>query len=98
MPTTTSAIGVAVAYLGVGVGVARNEMDDGLVMPRPISNRGMRPGRWPGHLWPAPGFRWGNGFFDWGRAQSGTADSSGFANNPPLHVDDLTAHEFKVGL
>jgi opacity protein-like surface antigen len=37
-------------------------------------------------------------FIDMGKAQSGTSDSSGFTNNPPVRVDDLTAHEFKVGL
>jgi len=37
-------------------------------------------------------------FIDMGKAQSGTADASGFTNNPPCGVDDLTAHEFKVGL
>jgi opacity protein-like surface antigen len=37
-------------------------------------------------------------FIDMGKAQSGTADTSGFTNNPPVRVDDLTAHEFKVGL
>ena len=37
-------------------------------------------------------------FIDMGKAQSGTSDSSGFTNNPPVRVDDLTAHELKVGL
>lgn len=37
-------------------------------------------------------------FIDMGKAESGKADTSGFTNNPPLGVDELTAHEFKVGL
>ena len=36
-------------------------------------------------------------FIDMGKAESGKADTSGFTNNPPWG-DDLTAHEFKVGL
>jgi opacity protein-like surface antigen len=35
---------------------------------------------------------------DMGKAQSGAADTLGFTNTPPVRVDDLTAHEFKVGL
>jgi len=37
-------------------------------------------------------------FIDMGKAQSETSSSSGFTNNPPVRVDDLTAHEFKMGL
>ena len=37
-------------------------------------------------------------FIDLGKAESGRGDTSGFANNPPLQINDLTAHEFKVGL
>jgi hypothetical protein len=37
-------------------------------------------------------------YIDMAQAGSGSDDTSGFTNNPPLWVDDLTAREFKVGL
>ena len=37
-------------------------------------------------------------YMDYGKAQSGKVDSSGFANNPRVFIDDMRAHEFKVGL
>jgi opacity protein-like surface antigen len=37
-------------------------------------------------------------YIDFGKAESSHVDSSGFTGNPAFRVDDLTAHEFKVGL
>ena len=36
-------------------------------------------------------------YLDMGKAESGIIDSAGFAN-PKVRIDDLAAHEFKVGL
>jgi opacity protein-like surface antigen len=36
-------------------------------------------------------------YIDMGRAESGTIDTAGFTN-PRVRLDDLTAHEFKVGI
>ena len=36
-------------------------------------------------------------YLDMGKAKSGIIDSAGFAN-PKVRIDDLAAHEFKVGL
>jgi opacity protein-like surface antigen len=36
-------------------------------------------------------------YIDMGKAESGTIDNTG-GTNPKLRIDDLTAHEFKVGL
>ncbi len=36
-------------------------------------------------------------YMDYGKAQSGKVDSAGFVN-PVVRIDDMTAHEFKVGL
>jgi opacity protein-like surface antigen len=36
-------------------------------------------------------------YLDMGKAESGTLDSGGFTN-PKVRIDDLAAHEFKIGL
>jgi opacity protein-like surface antigen len=36
-------------------------------------------------------------YLDMGKAESGTIDSAGFTN-PRVRIDDLAAHEFKVGI
>ena len=36
-------------------------------------------------------------YIDMGKAESGNYDNAGFFN-PKVRVDDITAHEFKVGL
>jgi len=98
--------GSFVPYLGAGVGLARNELDGVSFSTSPNIQAGDTNWSlaWSGMA--GAGFQLservildlGYRFIDMGKAQSGTADSSGFTNNPPVRVDDLTAHEFKVGL
>jgi opacity protein-like surface antigen len=98
--------GSFVPYVGAGVGVVRNEMDGVTFSSSPNTQFGDTNWSLAWSLMAGAGFQLtervildlGYRFIDMGRAQSGTADTSGFANNPPLRVDDLTAHEFKVGL
>ena len=37
-------------------------------------------------------------YIDLGKVQSSRVDSTGYSLNPHFRLDDLTAHEFKVGL
>jgi opacity protein-like surface antigen len=98
--------GSFVPYVGAGVGVARNEMDGVTFSTSPNTQSGDTNWSLAWSVMAGAGFQLservildlGYRFIDMGKAQSGTADTSGFTNNPPLRVDDLTAHEFKVGL
>jgi opacity protein-like surface antigen len=87
-----------VPYVGAGVGVARNEMDGVAFSTSPNIQSGEDTWALAWSLMAGASFQlservildFGYRFIDMGKAQSGTADSSGFTNNPPVHVDDLT--------
>jgi opacity protein-like surface antigen len=97
--------GSFVPYVGAGVGVARNEMDGVAFSTSPNIQAGGDTWALAWSLMAGAGFQLservildlGYRFIDMGKAQSGTSDSSGFTNNPPVRVDDLTAHEFQGG-
>jgi opacity protein-like surface antigen len=95
-----------VPYIGAGVGVARNDMDSVVysALPNsPVAGDDKWSLAWS--LMAGTSFQLsdrvildlGYRYIDMGKAESGTIDTLGAAN-PPLRVDDLTAHEFKVGL
>ena len=95
-------------YLGTGVGVAYNRMDEVYFTGNPaLTNRIEGDERWSlaWSLMAGVGVQitervtldLGYRYLDMGKAQSGTVDNLGFIN-PRVRIDDLTAHEFKVGL
>ena len=95
-----------VPYVGAGVGLARNEMDGVGFSTSANTQFGEDTWSLAWSLMAGAGFQiservvldLGYRFIDLGKAESGRGDTSGFANNPPLQINDLTAHEFKVGL
>jgi opacity protein-like surface antigen len=97
-----------VPYVGAGVGVARNSMDEVYFTGNPaLINRIQGDDRWSLAWSLMAGVGWqvteravldfGYRYIDMGKAESGHIDSAGFWN-PKVRVDDITAHEFKVGL
>ena len=97
-----------VPYVGAGVGVARNSTDDVYFTGNPaLVNRIQGDDRW-GLAWSLMAgvgvqvtdratLDFGYRYLDMGKAESGNIDSAGFWN-PKVRVDDITAHEFKIGL
>jgi opacity protein-like surface antigen len=97
-----------VPYVGAGVGVARNVTDDVYFTGNPaLVNRILGDERWS-LAWSLMGgvgwqvtdratFDFGYRYLDMGKAESGNVDTAGFWN-PKVRVDDITAHEFKIGL
>ncbi len=97
-----------VPYLGAGVGVAYNKMSEVYFTDNPaLTNRIEGDGRlslaWS--LMAGVGYQvsdraildFGYRYMDYGKAQSGRVDNAGFVN-PRVFVDDIRAHEFKLGL
>jgi opacity protein-like surface antigen len=94
-----------VPYIGAGVGVARNRMDD--VSFTALGNTLNSEDKWSLAWSLMAGVSYqlserviidlGYRYIDLGKAESSRIDSAGFVN-PSFRVDDLTAHEFKVGL
>jgi opacity protein-like surface antigen len=95
-------------YLGAGVGVAYNRMSEVYFTDNPALVNRIEGASRASLAWSLmAGIGWqvsdraildiGYRYMDYGKANSGRVDSAGFVN-PAVRVDDLTAHEFKVGL
>jgi opacity protein-like surface antigen len=95
-------------YVGAGVGLAHNETEEVYFTGNPaLINRIQGADRWSLAWSLMAGVGWqvteravldfGYRYIDMGKAESGNYDNAGFFN-PKVRVDDLTAHEFKVGL
>jgi opacity protein-like surface antigen len=95
-------------YVGAGVGLAYNKMDEvyftqNVFLTNRIQGEGRLSLAWS--LMAGVGIQLtdraildvGYRYLDLGKAQSGRVDNAGFVN-PRVLVDDLAAHEFKVGL
>ncbi len=95
-------------YVGAGVGVSYNRMAEVYFTDNPaLTNKIQGDSRlslaWS--LMAGVGYQvtdravldFGYRYMNYGKAQSGTVDSAGFVN-PRVYADDLSAHEFKVGL
>jgi opacity protein-like surface antigen len=95
-------------YIGAGVGMSHNTMSevyftDNVNLPNKIQGDSRLSLAWSLNA----GFGWqvsdraildfGYRYMNYGKANSGIIDSAGFVN-PMVRVDDLAAHEFKVGL
>lgn len=97
-----------VPYVGAGVGLAYNKVDEVYFTGNPfLVNRIAGDDRW-GLAWSlmaGVGYQIsdritldiGYRYLDMGKAESGHVDSAGFWN-PKVRIDDLAAHEIKVGL
>jgi opacity protein-like surface antigen len=94
-----------VPYVGAGVGLAHNAM--GSVSFSALPNAILGEDRWSlaWSLMTGVGYQItdrivldvGYRYIDMGKAQSSTIDTAGFTN-PRVRIDDLAAHEFKVGI
>jgi opacity protein-like surface antigen len=94
-------------YVGAGVGLAYNRMDDVSFTGNALGNVIGGDNRWSlaWSLMAGVGVQVsdratldiGYRYIDMGKAESGIIDNLGLTN-PKLRLDDLTAHEFKVGL
>jgi opacity protein-like surface antigen len=95
-------------YIGAGVGVSYNMTSETYFTGNPfLTNRIEGDGRLSLAWSLMAGFGvqitdravldFGYRYMDYGKAQSGRVDNAGFVN-PRVYIDDLTAHEFKVGL
>lgn len=95
-------------YLGAGVGMSYNVMDEVYFTNNPALTSRIEGDSKLSLAWAVmAGFGWqvtdravldfGYRYMDYGKAHSGKIDSAGFVN-PAVRVDDMTAHEFKVGL
>jgi opacity protein-like surface antigen len=95
-------------YIGAGVGVSYNKMSDVYFTGNPfllntIGGASRTSLAWS--LMAGVGYQMneraildlGYRYMDYGKAESGRVDNTG-AINPPLRINDITAHEFKVGL
>jgi opacity protein-like surface antigen len=97
-----------VPYLGAGVGLAYNQTGSVSFTGNPaLVNVIEGADRWAlaWSLMAGVGYQitdrmtvdFGYRYLDMGKAESGTIDSAGFTN-PRVRIDDLAAHEFKVGI
>ena len=97
-----------VPYVGAGVGLAFNRADEVYFTGNPaLVNRIEGDDRWSLAWSLMAGIGWqvsdritldfGYRYLDMGKVESGHIDTAGFWN-PKVRLDDLTAHEFKVGL
>jgi opacity protein-like surface antigen len=97
-----------VPYLGAGVGLAYNQTGGVSFTGNPaLINVIEGADRWSmaWSLMAGVGYQisdrvtldFGYRYFDMGKAESGIIDTAGFTN-PRVRIDDLAAHEFKVGL
>jgi opacity protein-like surface antigen len=102
-------VGGFVPYVGAGVGAAHNDVgrvtftgDPGLA--NPLNGDDKWSLAWS--LMAGVGYQIsdritldiGYRYIDLGKVQSSRVDSTGYSLNPHFRLDDLTAHEFKVGL
>jgi opacity protein-like surface antigen len=95
-----------VPYVGAGVGLAHNAM--GSVSFSALPNTILGEDRWSlaWSLMTGVGYQItdrvvldvGYRYLDMGKAQSSTCDNLAFCGNPHVRIDDLAAHEFKVGI
>lgn len=94
-------------YLGAGIGVAYNKLDEVYFTQNPaLVNRieGDDELSFAWSLMAGVGYQVSNNvildlgyrYLDMGKAESGRVDSANFVN-PRVKVDDLDAHEFKIG-
>ena len=101
-------IGGFVPYVGAGIGVAYHRMSDVYFTGNPYlvnSIHGNNDLSFAWSLMAGVGYQIsdraiidvGYRYIDMGRIESQRSDSGGFVN-PAVRLDDLTAHEFKVGL
>ena len=97
-----------VPYVGAGVGFAFNKVDEVYFTGNPfLTNRIFGDERWSlaWSLMAGVGYQItdritldvGYRYLDMGKAESGTIDNAGFTN-PKVRIDELAAHEVKVGL
>lgn len=97
-----------VPYVGVGLGVAYHKMDGVYFTGNPGLVNTIEGNSDVTFAWALmAGFGYqisdrmildvGYRYMDLGDAKSGRVDSAGFVN-PPVRIEDMTAHEFKVGL
>ncbi len=97
-----------VPYVGAGVGLAHNAMGSVSFTGNPaLTNAIQGDDRWSlaWSLMAGVGYQitdrmtldFGYRYIDMGKAESGTIDTAGFTN-PRVRIDDLAAHEFKVGI
>ncbi len=95
-------------YLGAGVGVAYNKTSDVYFTGNPALTNTIEGASRLSLAWSlmaGVGYQLseraildvGYRYMDYGKAESGRVDNTG-AVNPALKINDLTAHEFKVGL
>jgi len=95
-------------YVGVGVGAAYHIVDEVFFTGNPaLTNRieGDRDLSFAWALMAGVGYQvseraildFGYRYIDLGKASSGRVDNAGFVN-PRVEIDDIAAHEFKVGL
>jgi opacity protein-like surface antigen len=95
-------------YVGAGVGTAYNIMSDVYFTDNPNLVNKIQGDSRLSLAWSVnAGFGWqvsdravldfGYRFMNYGKANSGVIDSGGFTN-PMVRVEDMSAHEFKVGL
>lgn len=95
-------------YVGAGVGVSYNKMDEVYFTGNPLLTNRIEGDSRLSLAWSLmAGIGWqitdraildiGYRYMDYGKANSGRIDSAGYVN-PAVRVDDLTAHEIKVGL
>ena len=95
-------------YVGAGIGAAYNQLDDvsftgNYFLPNHIHGENELSFAWS--LMAGVGYQvsdravldFGYRYIDLGSAHSGNGDSAG-QYNPRVNIDDLTAHEFKIGL
>jgi opacity protein-like surface antigen len=95
-------------YIGGGVGVAYNTMSEVYFTENVFLTNRIQGDSRASLAWSLmAGIGWqisdraildfGYRYMDYGKAESGRVDSGGFLN-PSVRIDDLAAHEFKIGL
>jgi opacity protein-like surface antigen len=101
-------IGGWTPYVGAGIGLAFNEMDEVYFTENAALQNRIKGDDETSFAWAlmaGVGYQisdraildFGYRYIDLGRVSSGRIDSAGFVN-PRVTIDDLAAHEFKVGL
>lgn len=97
-----------VPYVGAGIGAAYHKVDEVYFTENPALVNRIEENQNLTFAWslmagvgyqlsPNAILDLGYRYIDMGHARSGRVDSAGFAN-PAVRLDDLTAHEFKVGM
>ncbi|MEZ5843579.1 MAG: outer membrane beta-barrel protein [Hyphomicrobiaceae bacterium] len=97
-----------VPYVGAGIGVAYHRMSGVYFTGNPFLTNTIEGNNDLSFAWsvmagvayqisPRAVIDFGYRYIDMGKATSGRIDSAGYAN-PRVNIDDIVAHEFKVGL